>query len=234
METGSLRRPRLFLYRNHRCSPLYQKGVSRCPANGIGVVCSCSAGVCGGFVPPVFSGREPYLCCPGRSTEHGPALAACPAGQFLRSQRPASHRAGNAVSCPLLPGRKQLHTPVCIYGQCRAGTFIPEPQPLRTVSAGSGPRPFRARHTLLCNGTALRRSSAVPASDRLSGCRRPRHCRAGKGAAHCDGKAGHSPCAERGGHAGGVCGFGGAKVRGKYNEARQWFTTGVSADNGYA
>ena len=29
-------------------------------------------------------------------------------------------------------------------------------------------------------------------------------------------------------------GFGGAKVRGKYNETRQWFTTGVSADNGYA
>ena len=29
-------------------------------------------------------------------------------------------------------------------------------------------------------------------------------------------------------------GFGGAKVGGKYNEARQWFTTGVSADNGYA
>lgn len=29
-------------------------------------------------------------------------------------------------------------------------------------------------------------------------------------------------------------GFGGAKVRGKYNEARQWFTTGVPADNGYA
>ena len=29
-------------------------------------------------------------------------------------------------------------------------------------------------------------------------------------------------------------GFGGAKVRGKYNEARRWFTTGVSADNGYA
>ena len=29
-------------------------------------------------------------------------------------------------------------------------------------------------------------------------------------------------------------GFVGAKVRGKYNEARQWFTTGVSADNGYA
>ena len=29
-------------------------------------------------------------------------------------------------------------------------------------------------------------------------------------------------------------GFGGAKVRGKYNEVRQWFTTGVSADNGYA
>ena len=29
-------------------------------------------------------------------------------------------------------------------------------------------------------------------------------------------------------------GFGGAKVRGKYNEARQWFTTGVSTDNGYA
>ena len=29
-------------------------------------------------------------------------------------------------------------------------------------------------------------------------------------------------------------GFGGAKVRRKYNEARQWFTTGVSADNGYA
>lgn len=29
-------------------------------------------------------------------------------------------------------------------------------------------------------------------------------------------------------------GFGGAKVRGKYNEARQWFTIGVSADNGYA
>ena len=29
-------------------------------------------------------------------------------------------------------------------------------------------------------------------------------------------------------------GFGGAKVRGKYNEARQWFTTGVSAENGYA
>ena len=28
-------------------------------------------------------------------------------------------------------------------------------------------------------------------------------------------------------------GLGGAKVRGKYNEARQWFTTGVSADNGY-
>lgn len=33
-------------------------------------------------MPPVFSGREPYLCCPGRSTEHGPALAACPAGSF--------------------------------------------------------------------------------------------------------------------------------------------------------
>ena len=28
-------------------------------------------------------------------------------------------------------------------------------------------------------------------------------------------------------------GFGGAKVRGKYNEARKWYTTGVSADNGY-
>ena len=28
-------------------------------------------------------------------------------------------------------------------------------------------------------------------------------------------------------------GFGGAKVRGKYNEARQWFTVGVAADNGY-
>ena len=28
-------------------------------------------------------------------------------------------------------------------------------------------------------------------------------------------------------------GFGGAKVRGKYNEARQWFTSGVAADNGY-
>lgn len=28
-------------------------------------------------------------------------------------------------------------------------------------------------------------------------------------------------------------GFGGAKVRGKYNEARQWYTTGVAADNGY-
>ena len=28
-------------------------------------------------------------------------------------------------------------------------------------------------------------------------------------------------------------GFGGAKVRSKYNTARQWFTVGVSADNGY-
>ena len=28
-------------------------------------------------------------------------------------------------------------------------------------------------------------------------------------------------------------GFGGAKLRGKYNEARKWYTTGVSADNGY-
>ncbi len=28
-------------------------------------------------------------------------------------------------------------------------------------------------------------------------------------------------------------GLGGAKVRGKYNEARKWYTTGVSADNGY-
>ena len=28
-------------------------------------------------------------------------------------------------------------------------------------------------------------------------------------------------------------GFGGAKVRGKYNEARKWYTTGVSVDNGY-
>ena len=28
-------------------------------------------------------------------------------------------------------------------------------------------------------------------------------------------------------------GFGGAKVRSKYNEARQWYTTGVTADNGY-
>ena len=28
-------------------------------------------------------------------------------------------------------------------------------------------------------------------------------------------------------------GFGGAKLRTKYNEARQWFTVGVSADNGY-
>ena len=28
-------------------------------------------------------------------------------------------------------------------------------------------------------------------------------------------------------------GFGGAKVRSKYNEARQWYTVGVSADNGY-
>lgn len=28
-------------------------------------------------------------------------------------------------------------------------------------------------------------------------------------------------------------GFGSAKLRGKYNEARQWFTAGVSADNGY-
>ena len=28
-------------------------------------------------------------------------------------------------------------------------------------------------------------------------------------------------------------GFGGAKLRGKYNEARQWYTAGVAADNGY-
>ena len=28
-------------------------------------------------------------------------------------------------------------------------------------------------------------------------------------------------------------GFGGAKVRSRYNEARQWFTVGVAADNGY-
>ena len=28
-------------------------------------------------------------------------------------------------------------------------------------------------------------------------------------------------------------GFGSAKLRGKYNEARQWYTTGVAADNGY-
>ena len=28
-------------------------------------------------------------------------------------------------------------------------------------------------------------------------------------------------------------GFGGAKVRSKYNAARQWFTVGVAADNGY-
>ena len=28
-------------------------------------------------------------------------------------------------------------------------------------------------------------------------------------------------------------GFGSAKLRGKYNTARQWFTTGVAADNGY-
>ena len=28
-------------------------------------------------------------------------------------------------------------------------------------------------------------------------------------------------------------GFGGAKVKSKYNEARQWFSTGVAADNGY-
>ena len=28
-------------------------------------------------------------------------------------------------------------------------------------------------------------------------------------------------------------GFGGAKLRGKYNTARQWFTAGVAADNGY-
>ena len=33
-------------------------------------------------MPPVFSGREPYLCCPGRSAEHGPALAACRRGSF--------------------------------------------------------------------------------------------------------------------------------------------------------
>ena len=28
-------------------------------------------------------------------------------------------------------------------------------------------------------------------------------------------------------------GFGSAKLRGKYNTARQWFTAGVAADNGY-
>ena len=28
-------------------------------------------------------------------------------------------------------------------------------------------------------------------------------------------------------------GFGSAKLRGRYNEARQWFTVGVAADNGY-
>ena len=28
-------------------------------------------------------------------------------------------------------------------------------------------------------------------------------------------------------------GVGGAKLRGKYNEARQWYTVGVAADNGY-
>lgn len=28
-------------------------------------------------------------------------------------------------------------------------------------------------------------------------------------------------------------GFGGAKLRSRYNEARQWYTTGVAADNGY-
>lgn len=28
-------------------------------------------------------------------------------------------------------------------------------------------------------------------------------------------------------------GIGGAKLRGKYNEARQWYTTGVAADSGY-
>lgn len=29
-------------------------------------------------------------------------------------------------------------------------------------------------------------------------------------------------------------GLGGAKLRSRYNEARQWYTTGVAADNGYA
>ncbi len=48
------------------------------------------------------------------------------------------------------------------------------------------------------------------------------------------GKAGHSPVLSVVVMLAAFVGFGGAKVRGKYNEARQWFTTGVSADNGYA
>lgn len=32
---------------------------------------------------------------------------------------------------------------------------------------------------------------------------------------------------------GSAVGFGGGKLRGKYNEARQWYSTGVAADNGY-
>ena len=98
--------------------------------------------------------------------------AACPAGQLLRPQRPA-----------LLTGLETRYLALCFPGEnsysrlyaytdeCRAGTFVPEPQPLRTVSAGSGPRPFRAAAvSLLCNGTAACvRSSAVPAADRISG-----------------------------------------------------------------
>ena len=39
--------------------------------------------------------------------------------------------------------------------------------------------------------------------------------------------------AERGGDAGGLLGFGSAKLRSRYNEVRKWYTVGVAADNGY-
>ena len=132
-------------------------------------------------MPVVSADAAPRLCRAGGGAEHGHPAAARPAGQLLRCTGAAAHRVRGALAGGVFSRAGQLRPAVCLHRCRRAGAFVPQPQPRRTIFAGGELRPRPPWTDRLSHRPAVCRSAAVSASAGLSGWHRSRRCRAGKG-----------------------------------------------------
>ena len=133
-----------------------QKGRgAHAPSPGAGVIRRVSLRLRSAVVPPVLALLQPRLCSPGGGAKHRPAGTPGAAGQLLRLQRPPAHGYGLPLAGSLPAGAGELHPPLHVGRNSRAGAAVSKAECGAALSAGRRAGCFCAGGAELCRAPAV-------------------------------------------------------------------------------